>query len=413
MKRYYFLLLLLVTAFNPLKAQINDAPYIKTFQMISSNNQFTRNIHKLENTISFSFDDTQGTQEEYYYQIIHCQIDWTPSDLISSYYINGFDNFQINNFENSFGTLQNYTHYQFNLPNENTTITKTGNYIIQILNEDEELVCERRITLYNQKTSVALSISESRDLKNFNHKQAISLVLNTQNLSINFPNEELKTFIFQNGDQHIKTPFLSPTFIQGNTYIYRPTEAMEFYAGNEFHYFDNNEILRNSGFVAKSYRLDQEFHSILFPQKSRANSIYTYNPDINGNFTVRNYSSENTGTEAEYSNVHFTLKNNSDLSSQDIYVYGAFNNYQFTEENKLKPNKNGKFLTASIFLKQGFYNYLFVSYNGDEIDKSKVSGSFYETENDYECLAYYQPLNSIYYQVVGYGLANSRQQREN
>lgn len=411
MKKHLFLLLTIATL--TLQAQATDALNIKTFEMVSNGSQFTRNIHKLGNTISFSFDDTEGTQEEYYYQIIHCKIDWTPSDIVSSYYINGFDNFQINNFENSFGTLQNYTHYQFNIPNENTSITKTGNYLIQILNEDEDIVCERRITLYNQQTSVALNISESRDLKNFNQKQAISLVLNTQNLAINFPNQEIKTFIFQNGDQQVRTPFLKPTFIQGNSYTYRPSENMEFYAGNEFYYFDNNEILRNAGFVAKSYRLDQEFHSVLFPKKSRINSVYTYNPDINGNFTIRNYASENTSTEAEYSIVHFALKNNPELNSQDIYVYGAFNNYQFTEENRLKVNSNKNLLTAAIFLKQGFYNYDFVSYDGEEINRKNISGSFYETENDYECLVYYQPLNYMYYEVVGYGLANSQQQREN
>lgn len=411
MKKTTLLLFLFTSILQPTQAQTNDAAYIKTFEIVSDGSEFTRNIHRLGNSIEISFDDTRGIQSEFYYQITHCQIDWTPSNLPSSYYLNGFDNFQINNFENSFGTLQNYTHYQFSLPNENTNITKTGNYLIKILDEYDEVVCERRITLFEQKTTIDLNISESRDLKKFNEKQAVSLTLNTKNLKINFPTDEIKTFIFQNGDQNIRSPFLEPTFIQGPIYTYRPTDEMEFYAGNEFYYFDNNEILRNAGFVAKTYRLDNEFHSVLFPQKSRANAIYTYNPDINGSFTIRNHSSENTATEAEYSIVHFTLQNKPHLNSKDIYVYGSFNNFAFTEENRLKPNNN--YLTTSIFLKQGFYNYDFVVYDGEKIDKKAISGSFFETENNYECLVYYQPLHSIYYQVVGYGLANSQLQREN
>lgn len=394
-------------------AQITDANHIKTFQMISGENRFSRNIHPLENTIQISFDDVRGNQDEYYYKIIHCQIDWTPSNLPTSYYIDGFDNFQINDFENSFGTLQNYTHYKFTFPNENTAITKTGNYIIQILDEDYEVVCERRITLYQQKVTASIRISESRDLANFNQKQAVSLIINTQNLPVNFPDRELKTFIFQNGDQQIRTPYLKPTFIQGNLYTYRPTEDMEFYAGNEFYYFDNNEILRNSRYILRSYREDQYFHSILYTNPNRANQTYTYNPDVNGNFVVRNINSENPGTEAEYSKVHFSIKNNSDYNGKDIYVYGAFNNYQLTEANKLQLDSSKQYLTANLFLKQGFYNYDYVTLNNNSIDKTVVSGSYFETENNYECLVYFQQLNSIYYQVAGYGLSNSKQQIEN
>lgn len=92
---------------------------------------------------------------------------------------------------------------------------------------------------------------------------------------------------------------------------------------------------------------------------------------------------------------------------------GLLNNFQCTNQNKLTLDSTGKYLTARIFLKQGFYNYDFVIKNDDFIDKKTISGSFFETENNYESLVYFQPINSIYYQVIGYGLANSKQQIEN
>ncbi|NIJ43568.1 hypothetical protein FHR24_000007 [Wenyingzhuangia heitensis] len=409
--RSFFLIILYSSC---LFSQINDAHFIKSVSVKNNKSEFPHTVHPLQSTVTFSFDDVTGNQEEYYYLITHCEVDWTPSDLPNSYYVDGFNNLQINNFENSFGTLQNYTHYNFTIPNENTTITKTGNYLFQILNEDETIVCERKITFYNNQVTVGLKISESRDLANFNKKQAVALTIYTGSLNINYPNQELKTFIYQNGDRQNKTPFLKPTFTSSNTYTYRPTQETEFYAGNEFYYFDNNEILRNSRFVAKNYREDNDYHSILFPKKSRTNSLYTYNPDINGSFVFRNFNSENTNTEAEYSKIHFALQNEKEFSDKDIYVYGAFNNFQFTDNNKLKLEESGKYLTTSILLKQGFYNYDFVIKNDDDdIDRHTISGSFYETENNYESLVYYQPINSIYYQVVGYGIANSKQQIEN
>ena len=394
-------------------AQNIDAPEIKSVMIKNNNKDFSETIQPLNSSITFSFDDTNGYQDEYYYLITHCEIDWTPSNIPTSYFIDGFNNMQINNMENSFGTLQNYTHYEFSIPNEDTKMTKSGNYLFQILNEDEEVVCERKIVLYENKLAVNLKISESRDIASFNEKQAVSMIIQNTTLPINYPTSEIKTFIFQNGDQQIRTPFLKPTFTNTNTYTYRPSKDTEFIAGNEFLSFDNNEILRNTRYIATSYREDNYFNTILFTQKSRANSIYTYNPDINGGFVIRNHRSNIPETEGEYSNVLFSIKNKEEYQDKEIYVYGAFNNYQLDYENKLSPDESGTYLTCSIFLKQGFYNYDFVVLENHQIDKKTISGSYFETENNYEALVYFQPQNLIYYQVVGYGIGNSKQHLEN
>lgn len=394
-------------------AQINDASEIKSVIISNSTTTFSENIIPLASSFVFEFDDINGNQSEYYYLITHCEIDWTPSNIPRSYFMDGFENMQINNMENSFGTLQNYTHYQFSIPNEDTKITKSGNYLLQILNEDEEIVCERKIVLYENKVFINLKISESRDISSFNDKQAVSMIIQNNSLPINYPRSEIKTFIFQNGDQQIKTPFLKPTFTERNKFTYRPSIQTEFIAGNEYLNFDNNEILRNTRYIATSYREDNDFNTILFTQQGRKNTVYKYNPDINGNYVVRNHASNNIETEAEYSNVLFSLLNKEEYQDKDIYVYGAFNNYQIGHENKLSIDKSGKYLTCSILLKQGFYNYDFIVFENDKINKKSISGSYYETENNYQSIVYFQPQNSIYYEVVGYGIANSKEQIEN
>jgi len=394
-------------------SQTKQANYIKSVQIRNTTSEFTNAVQPLQSIFTFSFDDILGNQEEYYYLITHCEIDWSPSGLPTSYYIDGFNNMQIYNSENSFGTLQNYTNYSFTIPNEDTKITRSGNYLIQILDVDETIVCERKITLYEQKTTLSLKISESRDLSNFNKKQALSLTLYTGELPVNYPDKEIKTFIYQNGDRQVSTPFLKPTFTNTNSYIYRPSKETEFYAGNEFYYFDNNQILANSRYIIRNYREDNTYNSVLATNKSRANNIYTYNPDINGQFLFRNSNLDNTDTEADYSLIHFSLVNKESYNDKDIYVYGAFNNFSFTENNRLKLDPTGTYLTTSIYLKQGFYNYDYVIKTYNSIDKHTISGSYQETENNYESLIYFQPINSIYYQVVGYGSANSRQEIEN
>ena len=56
-----------------------------------------------------SFDDLEADIKDYYYTIIHCNADWTASDLMQSEYISGFTDEPITNYEFSFNTLQKYT----------------------------------------------------------------------------------------------------------------------------------------------------------------------------------------------------------------------------------------------------------------------------------------------------------------
>ena len=120
---FFFLLI-----FNPLNAQ-NVAPAnIKSIELKALGKTTFNHIIPLGNTIELNFDDLDGDQKEYYYKIDLMTHDWKESNLISNQYINGFQSNVIFNVENSFNTFQNYTHYTVKFPNQNTRITKSGNY---------------------------------------------------------------------------------------------------------------------------------------------------------------------------------------------------------------------------------------------------------------------------------------------
>jgi hypothetical protein len=68
--------------------------------------------------------------------------------------------------------------------------------------------------------------------------------------------------------------------------------------------------------------------------------------------------------------------------------------------------------SGKLLLKQGFYNYLYVTANKDGIiNNHAIEGSFYQTENDYSVIVYYKPIGSRYDQVIGYGKTNSENLR--
>src|SRR5699024_5264346 len=69
-------------------------------------------IVQLGTSLVLRFDDLRANEANYYYKIEHYDFDWTPSDLSRNEFLDGFDNLRIMNSQNSFGTLQSYTHYE-------------------------------------------------------------------------------------------------------------------------------------------------------------------------------------------------------------------------------------------------------------------------------------------------------------
>ena len=52
-------------------------------------------IAQIGESIYLEFDDLLANEQDYYYKIIHCDYDWTPSNLLKSQYLNGVDNQRI------------------------------------------------------------------------------------------------------------------------------------------------------------------------------------------------------------------------------------------------------------------------------------------------------------------------------
>src|SRR5690606_12277060 len=82
--------------------------------------------------LELSFDDLDGDQKQYTLSFIHCNADWTPSDLMASEYLEGYSDINIINFSYSLNTLQKYTHYSVIFPQNNVRFTKSGNYLLHV-----------------------------------------------------------------------------------------------------------------------------------------------------------------------------------------------------------------------------------------------------------------------------------------
>ena len=403
---------LLIFLLSALYQQTVYAQNIKTIQLRPKYNtsQFSA-IVKLGQVLELSFDDLEADSKEYLYKIEHMTHNWKPSNLTPNQYINGFDENEIINISNSFNTLQPYTHYSVEIPNQNTAITKSGNYLISVLNEDYEVVFSRRCIFYENITTVGVAAFRSRDTKSNNQKQTVQFSVNHPNLTINNPSQEINISLFQNHDWNTVITNIKPQFIKPQQLLYNYAFKTNFWGGNEFLNFDSKYLRSTSLNIAKVERKDI-YHSYLYTDEERADKTYTYNPDINGQFITRTLEANDTNTEADYSMVHFMLDAFEPFEKKDVFVYGAFNNYQLSDVNKMKYNTIDKTYEATIEFKQGFYNYSYATLDKkNNINLHEIDGSFYQTENEYTVIVYYKPFGETYDRVIGVGSGYFNQNR--
>lgn len=412
MKKNYFIVLLACLFFSHSKAQVQteiDPPFnIKTISFVQSG-QNVIPIFNLQEGFQLQFDDLYGNEANYYYEIVHCDYNWTPSQLVKSEYIQGFDNQRIQDYENSFNTLQLYSHYRLPFPNKFTQFRVSGNYIIKILNEDRDVVFSRKFILYEDLVSVPLQIKRARDVRDINYMHNLDFAIKSNSITFVNPLQNVKVMLLQNGEFKQAIYNIKPQYTIGNDLIYKYDKETQFWGGNEFLYFDNKEIrasVNNINYV----QAKDLYEPHLYINKPRGNQVYTYFPDVNGNFVVRNFNTQNNEIEADYAWVFFTLDAPSYYGKGDIYINGMFNNYALNDENRMDFNQKTGMYEKAIVIKQGFTNYQYViADKKGKIDHANaIDGNFYQTENNYQVIVYYRGLNERYDKVIGKGTANSQ-----
>lgn len=356
-----------------------------------------------------SFDDLNADEQNYYYKIDHYDINWNPSNLVQSEFINGFAEDRIREYNNSFNTLLPYTNYELTIPNETTRIKVSGNYMLSVLNESKQIVFQRRFIVYESLVTVAATVHQSRDLSKINTHQSIHFTINNGSLRLNNPSQEIKPVLLQNNNWQTQITGLKPLYYRNKQLVYSYDKETSYWGGNEFLYLDSKEIENSTLNIARAELTGDIYDTYLYTDQERIDRPYTLFPDINGNFTIRTLDGDLPNVDADYSWVHFSLECLEDLSNKDVYVNGKFNNWNLNELNKLKYNEERGLFEQTILMKQGFYNYQYVTKDKNGIiSNHDIDGSYYETENDYTVIVYYKKFGARYTKVIGVGTTNSK-----
>lgn len=346
------------------------------------------------------FDDLRDQREDYYARIIHCNYDWTRSNLMDLDFLTDFNEFPINNFEFSVDTHMPYVHYWINLP----PVKLPGNYMVVVYRgtDKNDIILSKRFMVYDSRVTFEneQSLIGAGSIASLN--QQINFTVNYKNLEVINPMENINVNIRQNRRWDNMATDIRPSFIREIEkeleYRFFEPEKM-FKGGNEFRFFDLRSLLYPGRNVARVVKNTKPYEVYIEKDKSRADEVYSQLPDINGGFIPDNLDYPDPAF-TNYAYVNFTLAPPKHYPG-NVFVTGAFNYWNLNELNKMRYDSLRNEYTARILLKQGWYDYQYIVQSPD-VPPYVLEGTHFQTENLYEILVYYRPFQPQADLLIGY-----------
>lgn len=391
-------------------------PNIKTAQLHESTWEFSAPLIKFNSgeQLLLSFDDLDSDQKQYSISVVHCDAKWNPSDLMIQEYMQGFYDMNIINFSFSINTLQKYTHYSILFPTQNMILTKSGNYIVYVYQDGDKkkLVLTRRFMLYDEKVSVVGNIQQAIGDDQQYQKQHIDFSIINSSYDITNSHVDLKVVLTQNNRWDNAVYNIKPTFNTPQQLTYSLDNASTFNGGNEFRYFDTRSLRTYTERIKNIYKDENmKNHVELTDDENRGYKNYIFYNDFNGSFLIKNRDmTGNQDIESDYVFVHFFLPNDIPSAEGNFYVLGKLCNWKLDKGNKMEYNYKRKGYECTLYIKQGYYNYIFALLKDKTKagDETVTEGDHWETENDYTIYVYHRQRGTYYDQLIGMRRMNSR-----
>jgi hypothetical protein len=184
---------------------------------------------------------------------------------------------------------------------------------------------------------------------------------------------------------------------------YNYDEENTFSGGNEFRNFDIKSLRYQTERIDKIIYDNEGYRVILLNDPNRAVKNYILEEDIDGRRIIKNDdNATDSDLEADYAWVWFSLPVESPVASGILYVAGNLTGWQFDEESRMVYNSSAKAYQKSLYLKQGYYNYIYVvkELATGKSNEALFEGAHWETKNEYTVLVYFKPMGGIYDRLI-------------
>lgn len=412
---------LLVMLVGNLNAQIPDAvfsPRIKSVQLYPAGNQLGFPVIRLNSAeqLELHFDDLDANVKNYSYTFQLCNADWTPVMLSQFDFIKGYSQMRLTTYRLSSVAYTRYTHYSASLPDRNCVPSRSGNYILKVFRDGDtsKLIISKRFLVVDQKANAAAQIQQPFNGQLFRTHQKVQFRVNlSEQLNVVNHLQQIKVVIMQNNRWDNAISDIKPSFFSRNQVEYNTENDCVFPAGKEWRWLDLRSFRLQSDRVMNAQYSTTATQIFVKPDMDRSNQRFNFFRDNNGMYTIECMESLNPFWQGDYATVNFSFvpPNNLPLNGRDVYMIGELTNYDLREDAKMKFNNEKGVYETSLFLKQGYYDYAYVTINPNDPKRTAsfdlTEGNYWESENTYTILVYYRPLAGRADELVGYSQVNS------
>ena len=408
--------------FSTAKAQEPDriySPTIATAQLFKYGDQLSLPVYTLNSGDRFEleFDDFAPNYKSYYYTYQLCDYNWQPLDLSPFDYIKGFTQNRISTYRYSSIALTKYTHYQAILPEQNSVPTRSGNYILKVFldGDTSKIAFTKRLLVTDTKASIAASVTQLLGAQNFRTYQKVTFAVSTKDINAFSAAQQVKAVILQNNRWDMAQRDIAPTFVRGNVLDYSNENIGQFPGGKEFRWLDLRSLRLQSDRVDHADYGKTYTNIYVAKDIDRSAQRYVYYPDYDGMYNIISWESINPFWQGDYATVKFSFAppDGRPFTGKDLYVAGAFTDYQLSDKYKMRYNESTGIYEGSVFMKQGYYSYtyLLADENGTPDLTNPLEGNYWETENSYTILIYYKSFTDRSDQLIGVTQINSLNNR--
>lgn len=394
---------------------INYKPEVQTVLLYADDNQLNDPIVPLSDMLgrlTLTFDIIDGQGEVLNYTFVHCTYDWQPTDIQRMQYATGFDSDRLDDYAFSRNTLIDYANYHLRFPKEDMMPIVSGNYLLIVYGDDlNDLYFTRRFMVVDEKVQIGATVPRyPDDLALTNTHQQLNVTVNMNSFIMNNTQQFSHLTIRQNGRWDNAAVGLQATYIYPDYLTFEHHPQTVFEGTNQYRRFNTSNFYFQSENLAHIRQTDESFEIDIATCESRARKAYATYEDIHGEkFVYVEDEDLDNATEADYCRVNFFYKSEVPLTHEDMYIMGALNDWRFDESNKMTYDYKLRGYTCSMVLKQGYYNFMFVTLdrNTYEIKTDQTAGNHWETNNIYKLYFYFYNVVKGYDELIGYATVNS------
>ncbi len=413
-KTLCFFLALATAAFPALQAQ--EKIYqsnIFSPQLYVAGNPYSYPIIKLNSSdqLELHFDDMDADVKMYYYTFELRNADWSKSILYPFDYIKGFSNARITTYRQSSIALTRYTHYQAVLPDKNCYPSRSGNYLLKVfLNGDTtKLAFTKRILVVDNKVSMTGEVQQPFNAQRYNTDQKLRIIVQTDSRINTLSPQDLTVMVVQNYSWPTALHLNRPTIFRGNYFEYSDESYTAMPAGKEWRWVDMRSLRLMGDRMVRLETGKDKTDIYLKPDGERQQQLYVYYRDLNGKYVIETLENINPLWQSDYAYVHFTSFRRaiSRMKAKVFMFLVELTNYETNDDSKMVFNAEKGAYEKTLFLKQGFYNYTYLTIpdkaqTGQKFSFENTEGNYWGTENTYMILVYYRPFGARADELIGY-----------